>query len=741
MFNWRRTHAIQLILSLIWLMMILGCVTGYLPLPLLQRLDWQIYDVRLRATMPNTIDPNIVIIDIDEKSLSEVGRWPWSRDKLAALNHNLFEDYQAALVGYDIFFSEPEQNTSLIKLKELAATELSDIPQLSQRLDAIANKLDPDQQFADSLQHTPSILGYYFKTDNSPNLGVLPRPSLDQSTLHHQAIATYAANSYSANIALLQANVVNAGHVLSLPDADGINRRSQALIRYKNDYYESFSLAIVQAALEMQALTPKFKNNPLNKYEQSLEWLAIGEAIRLPVGKDATALIPFRGEQGSFEYISATDILQKRLPAHYLKNKIVLVGTTATGLFDLRSTPVSEAYPGVEIHANLISGMLNNTVPHAPTYLLGAEFLQILLASGILLLVVLRKTPLFGIITLISLAGGIVFSNFMLWKYQHLAMPLANSFIALLGVYLINITYGYFFETRRRKQLSNLFGQYVPPELVNKMSQDPEQYSMEGQNKELSILFSDVRNFTSLSESMQPRELALMMNTFLTALTKVTREEHLGTIDKYIGDCLMAFWGAPFPNVQHAQQSVLAALAMQTAMQNLSSEFKAKGWPVLQIGVGINTGFVTVGDMGSQYRKSYTALGDAVNLAARLESLTKYYGVSILVGQATKIQTPDIIYRELDCVMVKGKHESVRIYEPIGLASQVSSHELHAIQLFSQILVLYRKQHWDQAEIQLLNLQSKSQHPIYTLYLERIKQFRKTPPAANWLGEHIFSEK
>jgi adenylate cyclase len=264
---------------------------------------------------------------------------------------------------------------------------------------------------------------------------------------------------------------------------------------------------------------------------------------------------------------------------------------------------------------------------------------------------------------------------------------------------------------------------------------------MEGDSREMTILFSDVRGFTTISEGLDPKELTLLMNEFLTPLSRVVYK-HRGTIDKYMGDCIMAFWGAPLPDESHARHAILAGIEMQATLKALQPHLKERGWPEIHIGVGINSGRVSVGNMGSEVRVAYTVMGDAVNLASRLEGITKQYGVGVVVGENTRNAVIDFVYRELDHVRVKGKDKPVAIYEPIGLLSEVSKALQDEVKLFHEVRRLYRKQDWDQAELQLMNLQRMSpETALYGIYTERIAYFRKNPPSADWDGVFVFQTK
>jgi adenylate cyclase len=471
-----------------------------------------------------------------------------------------------------------------------------------------------------------------------------------------------------------------------------------------------------------------------------LEDLKVGP-LRIPVDQNVSALVPYRGAQGSFKYISATDVLNGRLNPGELKDKIVLVGTTAPGLKDLRSTPVGVDYPGVEIHANLIAGMLDGNIKQKPPYVLAVEVVLLFFTGFALTLLMPLLNPIRATIFTVIVLLLVLTTNIMVWHYGNLVLPLASGLLLILALFALNMSYGYFTESRIKRQFTDLFGQYVPPELVDKMSEDPKRYSMQGNSQELTVLFSDVRNFTSISEGLEPKELTAFINEYLTAMTRVIRSHH-GTLDKYIGDAIMTFWGAPVNDPDHPRNGVISALEMQITAQQLREQFKLRGWPEIRIGVGINTGVMVVGDMGSAVRKAYTVMGDSVNLASRLEGLCKEYGVGIILSEMTKNAVSGMVYRELDRVRVKGKDEPVHIYEPLGFEGQVDKAELDELKLFQRVLKLYRTQNWDMAELQLINLQKMAPTvQLYQLFLDRIKHFRANSPQAGWDGVWVFESK
>jgi adenylate cyclase len=303
------------------------------------------------------------------------------------------------------------------------------------------------------------------------------------------------------------------------------------------------------------------------------------------------------------------------------------------------------------------------------------------------------------------------------------------------------MSYGFFIESRGKRQLAGLFGQYVPPELVDEMAKNPEAISMEGDSREMTVLFSDVRGFTTISEGLDPKELTQLMNEYLTPMTFVI-QKHRGTIDKYMGDAIMAFWGAPIKDPDNARHALEAAMDMIAELKNVQIAFEAKGWPPIKIGVGLNTGVMTVGNMGSSFRMAYTVMGDAVNLGSRLESITKQYGVAIIVSEFTKAQVPDYLYRELDKIRVKGKDEPVTIYEPLGPADSIDQTTKDQLEQYRQAVALYIAQDWDAAEAAFNALLQADDRYLYReVYLQRIAEFRVESPGENWDGVYTWKTK
>ena len=703
------------------------------------------YDTRVKMTMPGGVDKRIVIVDIDEKSLSEIGRWPWGRDRVAKLVDELFDYYQIQLLGFDIVFSEPDASSGLNILDKLGREELEDLYEFQERIDELREKLDYDLVFRNSLANKQVVLGYYFQLlaseDVASEKGILPLPVLKKGDFSTKSkVFAREAPGYSANIPRLQAVALRGGHFNPWIDIDGVVRRVPLLVKYEEQYYESLAMAMAREVLDVDSIVPVFEDALGETGYPALEWLQLGNN-KIPVDEHIQALVPYRGRALSFNYVSAADVMNGRVDKEILKDAIVLVGTTAPGLFDLRATPVENQYPGVEIHANLLAGIIDGSIKKKPAYTQGAEFL-LLLAIGLALSLFLPLlSAIWASVTTFGLMFAVVLLNYSLWQTVDLVMPLASSVLMILIIFLTNMSYGFFVERRGKRQIATMFGQYVPPELVDEMSDNPDLVSFEAVNRELTVLFSDIRSFTTISEHLSPGDLSLLMNDYLTSMTKIIHENH-GTIDKYMGDAVMAFWGAPIHDEQHARHAMETGIAMLERLNAIQDDFTARGWPEIKIGVGLNSGTMSVGDMGSQFRRAYTVIGDTVNLGSRLEGLTKNYGVEIIVGEATRALVKDYTYRALDVVRVKGKDEPVAIYEPLAPTEEVSKEELKELSLHRETLKLYRAQEWDRAELQFLNLQKLSpDRRLYQIFIERIAQYRQTSPGDNWDGVFTHTTK
>jgi adenylate cyclase len=743
-------HWPRIAVTLIPLVFALLHATGVLHLGVLQRLDDIIYDARLRATMPRTLDERIVIVDIDEKSLAEVGHWPWGRNRVADMVDELFDRQQVAVVGFDIVFAEADESSGLKRLRQLAQGELKDAPGFAARLEQIQGSLDYDALLAKSLQKRPVVLGYYFTGDTQAK-GVLPTPVMRKEELQGRPVRFIGWNGFGSNIEQLARYAPMAGFFNPVVDSDGVLRSIPLLSEYKGEYYEALSLAMYRLLVGLPSVAPGF---PRDKFFGSRSYGALesvvlrkgpGASAAIPVDDKVSSLVPFRGAGGvgggSFRYVSAADVLGKRLPSASLKDKIILVGTTAQGLLDLRVTPVGETYPGVEAHANVISGLLDGKVLFRPDYARGYDAVILLLAGLALAFTLPLVTATRAVLASAAVIAAVVGLNFYLYSAEGLVLPLAAALVMSVTAFALNMSFGYFVESRSKRVLANLFGTYVPPELVDEMVKDPEAYSMKAANKELTVMFCDMRGFTKMSEKMEPTQLQELLNSVFNRLTDIIRNNR-GTIDKYMGDCVMAFWGAPVDIPNHAHLAVKSAMEMANVVRKINEEHRAKGIPEIGIGIGLNTGNMCVGDMGSELRKAYTVIGDAVNLGSRLEGLCKIYRVDIVASETTRKLAPDFAWQELDRVRVPGKEQAVAIYWPLAPADRVEQSRQEELKAWGAFLKAYRAQDWDQCDVLALNLQRmNAKKYLYDLYSERVASMRLLPFDPEWDGATNFETK
>lgn len=680
-------------------------------LPGLQRLEWWLYDARIAASAPSVAegqaDERLTIVDIDEASLREPeqggeGRWPWPRDRIAALVRALFEEQGAAVVGLDII---------------------------------LAGRHEQDQHLVQAMGLGPVVVGDAFHTGGGSSGE--PPPGLDPQVWKTLQLRVRSYEQVIGVVPDLRRAAAGSGHVQALRDADGVTRRVPLVVEHEQRWHPALSLSVLRALSDAPEPTPVWAAYGGQRRVEALEVAG----LQMPVDEALQALVPYRLGSRPVPVVSAADVSRGRLPEGQLQGRIVLVGSSASGLADLVTTPLHASLPGVQVHAELIAGWLDGRALRQPAYTPMVEGLLVLLAlplawwGG-------RWRP-WALAGAAAVWGSVLVMGQALMLQQHgLLLPLAAPLLAIFLPTLLQVGWGYAVESRSRRQMATLFASYVPPEIVQRLSENPGAYSMKPVERELTVLFADVRGFTTVSESLSPQALADWINEYLTAMSLVIREQHHGTLDKYIGDAVMAFWGAPLEEAAHAERAVSAALAMQRQARALSAAFTAKGWPPVAIGVGVNSGPMRVGDMGSQLRRAYTVMGDAVNLGSRLEGLTRAYGVDILIGQDTRALLPDWVCREVDRVRVKGKQVPVRIYEPIGPRAQVDRQEQARVEQWHEMLRLLHEQQWHPALAALDALEAQDPgRALVAQYRHRIEQLMLHPPGPDWDGVTRFDSK
>ena len=696
---------------------------------------------------PGSYDPNLPIrvVDIDEQSLAKIGQWPWPRTTVRDLLSELTAK-GAAVVAFDVLFAEPDRTSLEAIVKHLPPDKASAITA------AMEGQPSNDELFASALKDTPSVLSVALGEGPTTTLpekagfaiaGDDPRPFLQ------------AFKGATGDLAEFQEAARGIGAFNWVADRDQIVRRVALMYRLNEAFVPSLAAEALRIAQGASTYVLKASNaSGETAFGQStgLNHIGIGDTI---VPTDAGGGIYFKFRHFTkAAYIPAWKVLAGEVPQDEIEGRIILVGTSAPGLLDLRATPVDAAVPGIDIHAQALEHLLKGTYLQRPDYALALEeFLIVVL--GIMLAVVLPRVSALasGAIGALTVALVLV-GGWAVFRYGNVFLD--PSYPALvLGIMTAGITfYTYHGAEAQRAQIRSAFGQYLAPALVEQLAQSPDKLVLGGEEREMTILFSDVRGFTTISESFKddPQGLTSLMNRFLTPITN-TIIDHEGTIDKYIGDAVMAFWNAPLNVAHHELKACTAALAMIDSVEALNrvrqEEAKSAGQPFLpvRIGVGLNTGRCVVGNLGSNLRFNYSVLGDPVNVASRLEGQTKYYGVSIIIGSKTAEDAKEkFAILELDLIAVKGKTEPQTIYALLGredVAGDIRFQELR--KLYSTMLYCYRSRDWEGA-LEAIDLCQAAEHNfgltgLFDLYRKRIQAFRENAPPEDWKGIFVAETK
>jgi len=695
------------------------------------------YDIQLRTkilTHRHKIQTPIAIVDIDDKSLAAEGRWPWPRAKLADLIGRLQQE-GAVVIAFDIIFPEKEANIADVVLQRLTDEKLL-TPELLPVMQKIQPFFDDDARFSNSLAHIDTVLGISF-LPNTETEGEISTPLFSLSSPAEKSLGFIDAPGVIGNIAPLESVAHYTGFINVFPDDDGIIRRVPILIRYKNNLYPSLALETVRLYLlsTIKLITAHYNN------QLRIEAVQIGNHI-IPTDDRGQVIVPFRGRSYTFPFYSAGQVLHGNLPPNALAGKIVFIGTSATGLGDLKTTAIQNIFPGVEIQATIADGILTDNFSYKPAWSLGAELFLTVFLGTILAFTFPYLGPRGLSFFIITIPIGLFFLNNWLWDKTGLIISIFAPLVFTIILGVVDMIYGYLFETRRREHLKEMFGQYVPAKHIDEMlTSSGKELGLSGEDREMTVLFADIRNFTTISEPLSAIQLKEILNEFFTPMTEIIFK-HRGTIDKYVGDMIMAFWGAPLKDKRHATHALSAALDMQRALAKLRPQFAEKKWPDIHIGIGLNSGLMSVGDMGSKFRRNYTVLGDEVNLASRVEGLTKFYGVGIIVTEHTQHQQQIFVFRKLDRVRVKGKKLGIEIFEPICRITEETPELALELQLYHSALDYYFAQDWEKAETIFTELsQAHPDTKLYSLYLKRIAEFKHIPPPSPWDGVYTHTEK
>ena len=693
---------------------------GYLFLPAsYQSLDDRLRDFLFSARGVVPASQEVVIVDIDEKSLHEIGQWPWERSKVATMLHNLTVA-KAGIIGLDIVFSE-EDKTSPHRFGE--------------QFHIKAPLPNYDELLAQTVRDTPTILGYIFSfeqmfSSSSSTIPDIPAIFIEKNLpLTHYLIEP---SGILSNIPSIQSSAYSSGFINNVPDATGSIRSVPLIMRYQDALYPSLAFEMYRIALNTNRIT-------LNYSPNGLASLYAAE-VEIPTDRNGRLYLNHRGPGKTFHYLSASDIVNNTFDKNSVEGKFVLVGTSAYGLMDLRSNPFDNIIPGIEIQATVIDNLLNHDMLQRPQWSEVVEISLIIFLSFIVFYPLTRLSPLGLIVGYVSLFLALLYLNYYLLFTYHLIINLFFILVTLSVSILSVLGMNFVFEHRQKEQVKKKFAQKVSQQVMDDLLTSDASDALSTREVEVTIFFSDIRSFTTISEQLgSPQKLVSFLNEYMTTMASSIIETQ-GTIDKFIGDAIMAYWNAPNHVEQHADKAVQSALHQLQLRESLSDKFYTKFGVRLDFGIGLNSGVVTVGDIGSAGRSDYTIIGDAVNLASRLEGLCKYYHVRLIISQFTyqRLQSSYVI-RELDTVRVKGKSEPIRLYEviSIGTPSQEVQDELD---LFHNALQLYYSGAFNEA-IDAFTL-LKSTHPelLYDVYIERSRHFLSLN-LENFDGVYDFMEK
>jgi adenylate cyclase len=691
----------------------------------------------LKPRAPHPAKP-VMIVDIDEASLRELGQWPWARTIVADMVKRLTEA-GAVVIAFDIVFAEPDRLSpsllagALSQLDETTRATLKSLP-------------SNDEVLAAAFRASRVILGQTAMSAPVPWPDAEPPPQTGIARRGPDASAflpTYPG--LLRNVPVLENAALGRGLFTIEPEQDGIVRRVPMIVRADGSEVPTLTLEILRILTGGSAILMWTDAAGVQRFDLP--------QLSIPTNGKGQVWVHF-GLHDQRRFISAADVVAGRFAPEQVANKIVLVGTSAVGLLDNKTTPVEPIMPGVEVHAQVLEAALTGQMLSAPSY---APIIEIFVTVTVAFAIILFA-PILGAVPLLVFGAAVaaLLAAASWYRFAHSGLLIDATFplVASFLVYLTLVFTNYFREQVDRSRIRSAFGQYLSPALVEQLAQNPEKLKLGGEERVMTIMFSDVRGFTTISEfyKTDPQGLTALMNRFLTPLTNAILEQR-GTIDKYMGDAIMAFWNAPLDDDRQEANAAQAALNMLARMNALNAVRKAEaesgGHPVLplEVGIGINTGPCVVGNMGSNLRFDYSVLGDTVNLASRLEGQSKLYGVKIILGSATAAKVAeDFAVLEIDLIRVKGKTEPERIFTLVGDGAVRASPEFGALaSSHAEMIARYRARDWDGAEGVLASgcasADALGVAGLYDLYAERIATFRAEPPPADWGGVYVALSK
>jgi adenylate cyclase len=686
----------------------------------------QVLRPRVQTTRP------VVIVDIDEASLKELGQWPWPRTVVADLITRLSQ-LGAVAIGFDVVFAEPDRMSPAVAAESFRGLDA----ETRDKLDALPSN---DQVLADAIKRAQLVV-----VGQAGSATPAPRTEAEMALQTGFAVLGPDPRQFLVtfpgllrNILPIEEAAAGRGLFSINPERDGIVRRVPVVMDAQNTLVPSLSVEMLRVASHAGAVL-------VRSDEAGIRSVAVRD-LELPTDRNGQFWVHFNKHDKS-RFVSATDVLHGRVDNDRFRGRLALIGTSAVGLLDLKTTPVDPAMPGVEVHSQILENVLTKSSLTYPNYAIGAE----LIAAVLLGLAIIIAAPMLPAATVIVLGAGLIAGLVALAWYFFIVHSLLIDFtyplISSWLIYLVLTFVNYVREQRQRQQIRSAFGFYLSPALVEQLARSPEKLVLGGEERRMTILFSDVRGFTTISEHYKddPQGLTHLMNRFLTPLTNAIIERK-GTIDKYIGDAIMAFWNAPVDDAEHEANACNAALQMLAKAEELNVELKREAqanggaYMPLRIGIGLNTGPCVVGNMGSDFRFNYSVLGDTVNVASRLESRTKDYRLSLVIGSRTAEGAKGkFATMEIDLIQVKGKKQPEAVFTVIGPAEVEQDPRCGELRdLNARMLTSYRKQQWDEA-LGLINRCRKLANGfevagLYDMYVERIEAYRADPPPPDWDG-------
>ena len=716
-------------------------------IPFLDLMELKTYDLRFLMRGQKKPSNAVVMAVIDEKSLDKEGRWPWPRSKIADLIDKL-NKYGAKVIGFDIGFLEPDENSNLKLINQfehkieglnIKNNKLIDFMKTSKA------KADNDLTLAKAIKNSSAavVLGYFFHTskaglgyDLSPKelnrrlaqIDSSKYPVIifeDQKPEYSPFLNAYAPET---NLELLTKATDASGYFNTIPDRDGVLRWAPLIIQCGQNIFPPLAVQCVWQYLDKPPLMVKV-------VLYGVEGIQMGKRF-IPTDEYGRILINYLGPPKTFPNISITDILHDKIRKGIFKDKIVLVGATAEGIYDLRNTPFSPVHPGMEVHANIIDNILTGDYLKIPKKANVYNLISIILIGSLIGFVIPRLDALKSAIFAVIMFSVVILTVCWLFIYSGIWLNMVYPLLVLLSVYISITIFRYFTEEKQRKEIKSAFSRYAPSNVVNEISHKPDQLKLGGEEREISVLFCDLVGFTGYSEIYKPKEMIQILSEYFNEMTEQVFAFE-GLLKEYVGDELMAIFGAPLEQKDHAYRACMAALEMRNRRQAMQPIWKSMGRPILGARTGVNSGTMMVGNVGSKYRFSYGALGDDVNLGSRLEGINKIYGTKILIGENTAKQVErSFLLREIDFVRVKGKEKPVRIYELLGLPdTDLPEKTQSAYKYYAEGLEAYRSQRWSDA----IELFKKGQElyqgdKTFEVMSLRCRLNQSHPPGADWDG-------